>query len=166
MSYALQGLIFAFRKNLDYGTRLVADLSDAQMIQQPLSNLPAPANHPAWVLSHLNVYLPIMECLIRGQTFSDPKGHRFGMTSEPESEASIYAPRKVLVDEFVMGHQRVIDLLEASDESVLARPVTLERWKPTMPVNGIVLPYLMLNHENGHLGQLSTWRRVLGLPSV
>jgi hypothetical protein len=166
MSYAIQGLIFSFQKNMDYGPRLLADLSAQQMVQQPALDLPAAANHPAWVLSHLNVYLPIMECLIRGESFADPKGHRFGMTSKPESEASVYAPKEVLVEEFVQGHQRVIELLKNSDDSVFAKPVTLERWKPTMPVVGIVLPYLMLNHENCHLGQVSAWRRVLGLPSV
>jgi hypothetical protein len=35
-----------------------------------------------------------------------------------------------------------------------------------MPQVGIVLPYLMLVHENTHLGQVSAWRRILGLPPV
>lgn len=166
MSYALQGFVFCFKKNLDYGTKLVADLSDQQMVGQPPGKLTAPANHPAWVFSHLNIYLPIMECLIRGKSFPDPKTHRFGMTSKPECDASVYAPKADLVAEFVDGHQRVIDLLDQSDESILGLPNPLERWKPTMPVVGMVLPYLMLNHENCHLGQISAWRRVMGLPSV
>lgn len=166
MSYPLQGLVFCFKKNLDYGAKLVADLTDEQMIGQPLGKLAAPANHPAWVLSHLNLYLPIMESLILGESFPDPKTHRFGMTSKPELDVSLYAPKAVLLAEFGKGHQRVIDLLEQSDESILALPVSLERWKAAMPVVGLVLPYLMLNHENCHLGQISAWRRVLGLPSV
>jgi hypothetical protein len=42
----------------------------------------------------------------------------------------------------------------------------LPRWKEIMPTVGIALPYLLLVHENQHLGQLSAWRRVLGLPAV
>jgi hypothetical protein len=166
MSYALQGLVFCFKKNMDYGAKLVADLSEAQMVSQPSGTLTAPANHPAWVLSHLNVYLPIMECLVRGESFPDPKTHRFGMTSKPEGDASIYASKAELMAEFIQGHQRVIDLLDNSDDSILSLPNSLERWKTTMPVVGLVLPYLMLNHENCHLGQVSAWRRLSGLPSV
>jgi hypothetical protein len=162
----LQGLIFSFKKNQDYGAKLVADLSSEDMVRQPVADLPSPANHPAWVLSHLNVYLPIIECLIQGQSFPDPKEHRYGMLSRPLPDTSEYAPKEELVAEFVESHQRIIDLLEQSEETILSQPVTLERWKPIMPLVGIALPYLMLFHENGHLGQVSAWRRVLGLPSV
>lgn len=166
MSHAINGLIFCFKKNLDYAPKLVADLSESQMAAQPVENLPAAANHPAWVLSHLNVYLPIIEALIKGEPFEDPKPHPFGMQSKPESDRSIYAPKAELVNEFVNQHESIIRLLEKSDDSILAQPVALPRWQAIMPLAGIALPYLMLNHENGHLGQVSTWRRVLGLPSV
>lgn len=166
MSHAINGLVFAFRKNLDYAPKLVADLTNAQMAAQPAINPDLPTNHAAWVLSHLNVYLPIIECLIKGKSFVDPLDHRFGKSSRPESDPTLYASKQELVDEFVRGHQRIIELLEKSDDSVLGKPVLLARWQPTMPFTGIVLPYLMLNHENCHLGQLSAWRRVQGLPSV
>lgn len=166
MSIALQGLVYSYKKNLDYGAKLVADLSNDDMLRQPAAGLPAPMNHPAWIFSHLNVYVPIIECLIRGQSFPDPKGHRYGMQSRPLDDASEYAPKDQLIGEFVDGHQRIIDLLEKSEDSILSKPVSLERWQPVMPLVGIALPYLMFFHENGHLGQISAWRRVLGLPSV
>jgi hypothetical protein len=172
MSHALNGLLFAWKKNLDYAQKLVADLTEEQMVAQPVpgpqsgaaSN--APCNHPAWVFSHLNVYLPIIQSIIKGKTFDDPKEHPFGMLSKPESDRSIYEPKQELVDAFVIGHVIVIELLEKSDESVLGNPVRLPRWQPVMPFAGMALNYLMLNHENGHLGQVSAWRRILGMPSV
>lgn len=166
MSHAIDGLLFGYRKNLDYGPKLVADLSDDQMTAQPSVNPELPSNHPAWVFSHLNAYLPVIESVIQGQPFDDPKDHPFGMLSRPEPDASIYAPKQELVDIFVSGHKDIIRLLENADESVLGQPVSLPRWQSVMPVAGIALPYLMLNHENGHLGQISAWRRIQGLPSV
>ncbi len=166
MSHAIQGLLYAWKKNLDYAPKLIADLSEEQMIGQPAANLERPANHPAWVFSHLNVYLPIIEAIIKGKTFDDPKEHRFGMLSHPEQDAGIYATKQELLDAFVDGHERVLELLEKSDDSVLGKPVSLARWQPIMPFAGIALPYLMLNHENGHLGQISAWRRIQGMPSV
>jgi hypothetical protein len=165
MSIAIEGLIYGFRKNMDYAAKLVADLSAEQMIGQPRESA-AIANHPAWVLSHLNVYLPIMVALIEGKSFADPKTHEFGMQSKPELDANRYASKEQLIGEYLHGHELVIEALRREGEAALGRETALERWKPLMPHVGIVLPYLMLVHENTHLGQLSAWRRIIGLPAV
>ena len=165
MSVAIDGLLFGWKKNLDYAQKLVADLSEEQMAQQPVKEGPA-ANHPAWVLSHLNAYLPVLRDLISGNDFEDPKGHPFGMQSKPESDRSIYASKDELVNEYVSGHEDIASLLKAAGDAALEKSVNLERWSSVMPKVGIALPYLMLVHENIHLGQLSAWRRVQGMPSV
>lgn len=166
MSHAIQGLLYGWNKNLDYGPKLVSDLTEEQLVAQPAVNLELPSNHPAWIFSHLNVYLPIIAAIILGEEFPDPKEHRFGMQSKPQSDRSIYPTKQELVDEFVRGHQQVIELLQSADDSVFENPIRLERWKNAMPHAGIALPYLMLNHENNHLGQISAWRRIQGFPSV
>lgn len=165
MSVAIEGLIFGWKKNSAYAPSLVADLTEDQMVSQPGQG-DAPSNHPAWVLSHLNAYLPVIESLILGKEFQDPKEHPFGMMSKPESDRSIYQSKDELVTEFVEGHDRMVELLSSAEENVLSQPVVLPRWKDVMPKVGIALPYLMLNHENIHLGQLSAWRRIQGLPAV
>lgn len=161
-----EGLLFAWKKNQDYGPKLVADLSAEQMVAQPAANPDAPSNHPAWVLSHLNVYIPIICSVIKGEEFDDPKPHKYGMLSKPVTDANEYLTKEELVESFVNGHDQVAELLGNSDETVFSQPVRLPRWKEVMPLAGVALPYLMLNHENGHLGQVSSWRRILGLPSV
>lgn len=167
MSTAIEGLLFGWKKNLDYGTKLVADLTDEQMIAQPASvGGQAPVNHPAWLFCHMNLYLPVMSAIIEGREFNDPKQHRFGMLSKPENDGTIYPNKNELVDAFVIGHEHVDSMLRNASDSVLDLPILLPRWKEIMPTAGIALPYLMLNHENTHLGQLSAWRRIMGLPSV
>ena len=94
------------------------------------------------------------------------KNHPFGMLSKPESDASIYASKEELVNAFVEGHHKVAELLEARGPEVFEQSVTLPRWASIMPTAAVALPYLMMNHENIHLGHLSAWRRVQGLPSV
>ena len=88
------------------------------------------------------------------------------MTSKPEPSRDVYASNEELVQNFVAGHEQVAQLLGNADDSVFAQEVQLPRWKEIMPVAGVALPYLMFNHENGHLGQISAWRRIQGLPSV
>lgn len=165
MSVAIDGLLYCWNKNLEYGPALVADLSEEQMILQPVES-GKPANHTAWVFSHLNVYLPLIACLIQGETFEDPADHPFGKNSKPESDPNLYGPKAALVEAYIQGHQKVADLLKGADDSVLEQDVLLPRWKQVMPKVGIILPYLMLTHECTHLGQLSAWRRIQGMPSV
>lgn len=167
MSSAItEGLLFAWQKNQDYAPKLVADLTAEQMVAQPASDPEAPANHPAWVLSHLNVYIPLICSIIKSEPFEDPKPHKYGMLSKPVADLSVYASKEELITEFLKGHKAVEELLGNADDSVYSQPVQLPRWKDVMPTAGVAIPYLMLNHENGHLGQVSAWRRIQGLPSV
>lgn len=162
----IQGLLYCWNKNLQYGPKLVADLTEEQMTQQPAADGNAPANHPAWVFSHLNAYLPVIQSLIKCEEFEDPKQHPFGMLSNPESDASIYKTKVELIQEFEDGHKEVERLLSACTDEIFDQPVKLPRWAGVMPVVGVALPYVMLNHENTHLGQVSAWRRIQGMPSV
>lgn len=166
MSSIIEGYLFAWNKNKEYAPKLVADLSDADMTLQPVPDGQPPSNHPAWVLSHLNVYVPIIGSIIRNEAFEDPKGHRFGMLSKPELDRSIYASKDELLHEFLVGHDEVTKLLAAADNSMFDQKVQLPRWSEVMPTAAVALPYLMFNHENGHLGQISAWRRIQGMPSV
>jgi hypothetical protein len=165
-SLVIDGFLYAWKKNQDYAPRLVADLSEEQMVAQPASNPDAPANHPAWVLSHLNVYLPVICAIIKNEPFEDPKTHAFGMLSKPEPSSDTYASKRELLDDFVAGHDQVARLLNDADDSIFSQALHLPRWSAIMPTAAIALPYLMFNHENMHLGQISAWRRIQGMPSV
>mgnify|MGYP001585628116 CR=1 FL=1 len=158
----VEALRYGFSKNLDYGSRLLSDLAEPQMIEQPAPGM----NHPAWILSHLNIYHPVMLNLLEGKTFPDPKTHPFGMDSKPGTNPAEYEPKEVLVRTFVQGHERALAALQKCDSSALEAEVSLERWKLTMPKVGVCLSYLMLVHENVHLGQISAWRRAMQLPPV
>lgn len=152
--------------NTEYVAALVADLTDEQMTYQPGTDAGVGLNHPAWLLSHLHAYHPVIVALLNGNTFEDPKQHRFGMLSKPEADASVYAPKDELVAAYAEGRQQVVEALASATVETLQDPMPLERWTKKFPQRGSILPYLMAHHESLHLGQLSAWRRVQGLPSV
>ena len=163
---AIDGFLFAWNKNRSYGANLISDLDESQMALQIAPDGKAAANHPAWVFSHLGLYIPVIEAIIKNESFEDPKGHQFGMESKPTSDASVYASKEQLAADFDAGHERVAQLLQEVGDVVLDYKIKLARWEPVMPTASLALPYLMLNHENIHLGQLSAWRRIQGLASV
>lgn len=162
-SALINGLLLGWKKNGEYGCKLIDDLDEQQMVTQPSNDA---VNHPAWVLAHLIVYHPVISSLVQGRQFTDPKGHEFGMQSKPLADRAIYPSKQQLTDQWVSGHEQVAELLESATSEAMDQPMPLERWKEPMPTVGQALPYLMLVHENIHLGQLSAWRRVQSLPSV
>ena len=155
-------LLFSWEKNLGYAQRLIADLDDEAMVRQPAAG----TNHPAWVLSHLNIYHPVIVSLIRGETFPDPKDHRYGMQSKPVADRAEYPSKGELIQTFATGHEQVESALRQAPVEAWHAAVTLPRWQQAMPTVDVALGYLMLHHEAVHLGQLSGWRRVQGLASV
>jgi hypothetical protein len=118
-------------------------------------------------LSHLNGYHDVMVRLIGGRALAvDPKDQPFGMTTKPVPDLSVYRPKDKLVDDYARGHAAVAAALRQAPEAALEAPITLERWRKAFGKVGVALPYLMLVHESQHLGQVSVWRRVQGLPRV
>ena len=162
MSKAIESLLFGWDKNEDYAQKLVADLSPEQMVLMPAEGV----NHPAWVLSHLCLYHPIIIKMCKGEKFDDPKDLPFGMMTKPIADASKYESKEALIERYVSGHQAVKATLNTLGDAVFETEQTLDRWKKPMPTAGLALGYLLQAHESTHLGQLSAWRRFQGLPSV
>ena len=158
----LDGLIYCYQRNMDYVAKLGAGLDDKLGQTQPLPRM----NHPAWILSHLNIYHNVMACIVEGRSFPDPKDGPFGMGSAPDRPSAPYLPIASLLENYGTGARTVLELLSKAQASVLDNPIPLPRWQERMPTAARALPYLMLVHENQHLGQFSAWRRAAGLPSA
>jgi hypothetical protein len=165
MTTALSSAIaITWSRNGAYARRLVGDLSDAHMTAQPVSG--RTLNHPAWILSHLTLYTTIAAAMLRQRPFPDPADHIYGAKSEPLPDASAYLVRVKLIEQYVSAHEDAATALLAAGDDVFASPTALERWRPLHPTTGDMLVTLMVKHESAHLGQLSAWRRALGLSRV
>ena len=157
-------ILITWRRDIAYALRLVGDLSDEQMIAQPVAG--RAMNHPAWTLAHLTLYNEVIAKMLRRETFDDPKEHAFGMKSAPQSDATIYGPRAKLVDAYKGSHDEAERALVECDMDVFAEAVPLERWRALHPKIADMIVMLMVKHESMHLGQLSAWRRAMGLGRV
>lgn len=160
-------ILITWRRNGAYALRLVEELTPEQWTSQPVSG--RRLNHPAWVLSHLNIYTPICTAMLRRKAFIDPIDHPFGQKSEVSEDPSVYPPAAVLASDFARLHAEAEQSLAAAgvdDPEMFASANPLERWRAVHPTVGDMLVTLMVKHESGHLGQLSAWRRAMGLGRV
>jgi len=148
---------------LGYADMLIADLADEDFTAQPL---PA-TNHPAWILGHLAYVADGVIGLLGGEKLIDPEwGAKFGRDSKISSQRSDYPSREELVRAFRATHARVRELAAKADPERMQRPNPNARLRERFPTIGEMCTFLMTGHLGVHLGQLSAWRRMRGLPPM
>ena len=144
--------------------QLVADLTDEQMVSQPVAGVTM--NHPAWVLSHLSAYAPVLVGMLRGEPVEDPISHKYGRGSQPLRDASEYLPKNELISSFAAAYDDAAIAFADATTDRLSQPTPIERWLPRFPTIAFLPGQFLVKHNAYHLGQLSAWRRASGLPPI
>ena len=148
---------------LGYGQMLVSDIDDLRMTEQPLPGV----NHPAWILGHLALTADRVCSLVGAEKrLAEEWGKLFGAGSQVTANRSSY-PSK---DELLRGlEERFRDARRAVEQApldTLAVTNPNERLRGMLPRVEDLIGFLMTGHVGVHLGQLSAWRRMLGLPPL
>lgn len=150
---------FAFQ--LSYIKELVADIPESRFAEQPAPGM----NSPAWLLGHLcwaAEFVPTM--LGRTPTLDDAWTERFGAWSRPSTDATLYPPKGELIAALVAAHARVEEALPLATAERLAAELPDPVFRKQLPTIGDGVVHIMTTHEAVHAGQLSAWRRIVGLP--
>ncbi|MGC8625847.1 MAG: DinB family protein [Phycisphaerae bacterium] len=144
--------------------KLVADLTDDQMTLQPAPK----TNHPAWVLGHLLLSEGTCLALLGGTApILDANWKEiYGSGSTPVADKSKYKPQKFYLDHLADVREQIITRLKTIKPEDLAKPHPDPTRRQRFPTIGHTIFMYGTWHEGYHAGQLSAWRRVLGLPAV
>jgi hypothetical protein len=148
---------------MQYCRMLLKDITDEQMTQQPQEGI----NHPAWVLGHL---------ALTGEAMLDKLGvpkslpgdwaSLFGPGSKPTATRRQYPSKEVLVQSVEGTYEKLRQKAATSTPEELARPTTNPRAKEALPTLKDMSAFMLTGHFGIHLGQLSSWRRLIGLPPM
>jgi hypothetical protein len=145
---------------LDYIRRSAADISDAQLTEQPAPTM----NPPLWILGHLAVATDYALVNL-GQRPQCPKDwHRaFGMGSRPLAEMTQRPTKAELLAAIERGHAAVTAAVPQATAEMLEKPHPVEplRSSPIQSVRDLI-SHLLTTHPMFHVGQLSYWRRHAG----
>jgi DinB superfamily len=154
-----------FNLNLWYSQKLVADLTDEQMCAQPVEGVVM--NHPAFLLGHLALVAGNFATGFVDAAPVCPEEWKelFNQGAKPLADRSRYPSKAVLLQKLEEAHSRLADAVTKAAPEVLAQPAP-EKMRARFPTVGALLAGMMTAHEGSHNGQLSAWRRAMGLPSV
>jgi len=148
---------------MGYCRTLVGDIPDERMVEQPLPGV----NHPAWVLGHLALASDGALGMLGAEKVKPAEWKaQFGGGSVPSSSRSKYPSKEELLRAVEQGYQRVRQRAAAATAEDLSRPNPNARLKETMPALHQMITFLLVGHTGVHLGQLSAWRRMIGLPPL
>ncbi len=157
-------VIKTYQNDLAYARKLVADIPEDRMAEQPAPEV----NHPAFILGHLVGTDAFTAQILGIKTPPMPENWAklFGLGAKPQADRRLYPTKAELLARLEDGHRLVTEAVAKLPAGRLAEPFPMEQMREFVPTLGDGLVFLMTAHEATHLGQLSAWRRVLGFPSV
>src|SRR5262249_13888036 len=114
---------------MQYCRRLLADISDERMTEQPVAGV----NHPAWILGHLALTADGTVEKLGGQKVLPPAWTSlFAAGSKPSASRDVYPSKDELVRAVEQAYQHLRQAATANPEN-LSRPTTNPRAKEMLP---------------------------------
>lgn len=170
MSIAARSIVEAARPSLFYADNLLKDVTPAMFARFPSpGGAMISTNHPAFVYGHLALY-PSRMAENAGRDpgpLAVPASYAglFGAGVECRDDAggTIYPPMEEIVSHFRRTHTDALAMIAEMTDEELSRPPATARSREFMPTVGSLAAFLFVGHTMMHFGQVSAWRRAMGL---
>jgi len=130
-------------------------------------------NHPAFVFGHLSIYpVKLLETLgIDAPEIAVPEGFaeafENGVECRDDPNHSVYPAMDAITGYFNLAHDTAITRLAQVDDETLNTPFAGDAWYvESMRTPASFIIFMLHDHYMFHLGQVSAWRRCMGLGSA
>ena len=160
----------SLKLGMGYADRLLTDIQPDQFARfASLGGTVVESNHACFIFGHLALYPSKVISHLGGQA-DEPSG--FNVFSKDakcldDPDGSIYPSMDVVVSAFKEGYGDVITTLGTASDDAMAQPnPSGGRMTELFPTLGSMLAFYAGGHMMMHLGQLSAWRRMVGLGSA
>ncbi|MBA4028572.1 MAG: hypothetical protein C0475_05475 [Planctomyces sp.] len=161
------------KRTLGYSDGLYKDIKagDAARFARPGGQLVV-SNHPSFVLGHLCLYPS--RCL----ELTGHPGHasyvypgfdelfKPGVECKDDASGAVYPAYAELLQRYKSAHGALLEALPAVADEVMGRPNPNEANRERFPTVGALVSFLATGHMMMHLGQVSAWRRMMGMPAA
>lgn len=177
MTVFSEALASAGRFSRGYSKVLLAGIEPAQFARKPRFESAGgvkvvDTNHPAFVFGHLSIYPARLFTLLGPSpaAVEPPAGwtdlFKAGAACHDDVEGTIYPAMNALTEHFFKAHDAAIEHVRGLSDEVFARANPNEQARERFPTVGVLVNFYLNAHVMMHMGQVSAWRRCLGLPSA
>lgn len=158
------------RIGLGYADRLIQDVTPDQFARfANVGGTIIHSNHPAFIYGHLSIYAPrIVEQLggdASGLTPSAKFQELFAKDAKcvDDPDGSIYPAMNAVVTALQKGYTAAVDALENASDDIFHEANPNEPMRGKFPTIGAMHAFYVGGHYMFHMGQMSAWRRAIGL---
>lgn len=178
MSQFAPMIVSSGRMSVGLAERMIKDVPAALFARKPSFDLKAgpkviDTNHAAFVYGHLSTYpVKLLQLLSLDQASAqNPAGFddlfAAGKECHDDPSGTIYPHMEKITSHFFASHRALLSALERVSDAQFAAPNPREgRSRELFPTIGAVAIFYVSGHIMNHLGQISTWRRCVGLGPV
>lgn len=155
---------------LGYADRFLKDLPAEKFARHALVGGHAVvSNHPAFIFGHLSIYPCRIVKELGGDASSieptDAFIKLFDHTAScvDDADGTIYPAMEVITERFYAAHRMAIDVLSSADDSLFKAINPNDAMRGKFATVGSMHGFYVGGHLMMHMGQLSAWRRMIGL---
>src|SRR5262245_31981952 len=160
---SIEPVLHSFGYCLDFLAEQVADVSEDDMVAQP----DRITNHPAWVIGHLAFACQLLGSVIGLDSWLPSGwGRRFGLGSSAVPDPGAFESKEQLLVTLRDSQSRLADAVRKLNDTELDQPFPDESYRDVFPTVRHALTQVLVGHTANHIGQLSVWRRAMGLPPL
>ena len=159
----MQPTLHSFGYCLEYLRDQVADIGTTDMVAQPSGIM----NHPAWVIGHLT-----FSCQSLGGEIGLPNWlpatwcDKFGTGSVPVADINQYKDKDESLAMLDDAQARITLAVDRLNDAQLDEPLPDEAYRIILPTVRHAITQVLIAHPANHIGQLTIWRRAMGLPHI
>lgn len=157
------GLIaHGIQTNLYYAEKLLADIPADRFAHKPHPTM----SHPAYYIGHLSIYPDgILKMIGKPELVAERDGYAelFRGGVECVEQDGRYPEKDDLVDYYFDRYRTIAGILPELSDSIMFETNPNEAMRDFVPTIGTAINFMMNNHHMTHLGQISAWRRAIGL---
>jgi hypothetical protein len=164
-------VLAASKRSRLYADRLLGGVTREQFARKPVvGGVTIDTNHPAFVYGHLAIY-PFKVAMILGRDpapLATPPSYddlfKNGAPCLDDPSGTIYPAMDEVVKAYARTHDVIFDMIAGIPDKDFEGVNQEPRYREYFPTAGQGVIFLLNNHVAMHLGQISAWRRCVGLP--
>ena len=159
----IEPVLHSFAYCLDFLREQVADVAAPDMVTQPNGIM----NHPAWVIGHLTITCQNLGGVIGlAEWLTDDWAERYGTGSVPIADADLYETKEDALAMLRDAQVKITKAVDQLNDLRLDEPFPDESYREVFPTIRHALTQVLVGHTANHIGQVSVWRRAMGLPRM
>lgn len=157
--------------SMSYARRLLTDISADQFARlAPGSTGQVVSNHPAFVYGHLSIYASRILKDVGADAEPFVPSEKFvclfskDATCVDDPNGTIYPAMDVITERMLSGYEAVLEAIANVDDATYTAPNPDPKMRERFSSMASMHAFYLSGHIMIHMGQVSAWRRMIGLP--